>query len=147
MLNEAEIHSRYEVKLEKYNKLINIEARVAKRMVRQLYLPSIASYAAEVAENVWKVKSVYEGADLSPQETILRKLSDGVKAINDLLVELDETHHATRAISDQQQCANDNAYKVVPLMERLRAEIDNLEIVVSAEHWPVPSYNDILFYA
>ena len=147
VLNEAEIHSRYEVKLEKYNKLINIEARVAKRMVRQLYLPSIASYAAEVAENVWKVKSVYEGADLSPQETILRKLSDGVKAINDLLVELDETHHATRAIPDQQQCANDNAYKVVPLMERLRAEIDNLEIVVSAEHWPVPSYNDILFYA
>ena len=147
VLNEAEIRSRYEVKLEKYNKLINIEARVAKRMVRQLYLPSIASYAAEVADNVCKVRSVYADADLSPQETILRKLSDGVKAINDLLVELDETHHATRAIPDQQQCANDNAYKVVPLMERLRAEIDNLEIVVSAEHWPVPSYNDILFYA
>ena len=147
VLNEPEIRSRYEVKLEKYNKLINIEARVMKRMVRQLYLPAIASYAAEVAENLWKVRSVLEGSDLSPQEEILRKLSAGVKAIDDLLKELDETHHAVRAIPDQQECANQNAGKVVPLMERLRAEVDNLEIVVSAKHWPVPSYNDILFYA
>ena len=147
VLSESEIHSRYEVKLEKYNKLINIEARVMKRMVRQQYLPAIASFAAEVAENMWKVKSVLGDADLSPQENILRKLSNGIKAIDDLLVELDETHHTVRAIPDQQQCANENAYKVVPLMERLRAEVDALEILVSAKHWPVPSYNDILFYA
>ena len=146
VLNEAEIHSRYEVKLEKYNKLINIEARVMKRMVRQQYLPAIASFAAEVADNITKSKAVLPDADYSPQETILRKLVMGIKSIDDLLQELDETHHATRAIKDQQQCANDNAYKVVPLMERLRAEVDSLEIVVSADHWPVPSYNDILFY-
>ncbi|MBO4351990.1 MAG: glutamine synthetase type III, partial [Eggerthellaceae bacterium] len=147
VLNESEIRSRYEVKLEKYNKLINIEARVMKRMVRQLYLPAIADYAAEIAENMRKVKSVYENADLSPQETILCKLSDGIKVINDLLVELDETHHAVRALEDQQECATRNAYEVVPLMQRLRAEVDNLEIIVSAKHWPVPSYNEILFYA
>jgi len=52
-----------------------------------------------------------------------------------------------RAIADQQECANENASKVVPLMEAMRAEVDALEIVVSATHWPVPSYNDILFYA
>jgi len=146
VLNESEIRSRYEVKLEKYNKLINIEARVAKRMVRQLYLPAIASFAAEVAENMCKVKSVLPDADLSPQEGILRKLTEGLKAINDLLVELDETHHTVRAIPDQQKCADRNAYEVVPLMERLRQEVDALEIVVSAKHWPVPSYNEILFY-
>ena len=147
VLNETEIRSRYEVKLEKYNKLINIEARVMKRMVRQLYLPAIADFAAEVAENLWKVKSVLPDSDLSPQEGMLRKLTDGIKAINDLLVELDETHHATRVIPDQQECANKNAYAVVPLMNRLREEVDNLEIVVGAKHWPVPSYNEILFYA
>ncbi|MBQ6391066.1 MAG: glutamine synthetase III [Eggerthellaceae bacterium] len=146
VLNENEIRSRYEVKLEKYNKLINIEARVMKRMVRLLYLPAIASYAAEVAENLWKVKAVLPESDLTPQETILRKLTEGVKAINGLLVELDETHHEVRAIPDQQECANQNANRVVPIMEKLRAEVDNLEIVVSAKHWPVPSYNEILFY-
>ncbi|MBQ9043138.1 MAG: glutamine synthetase III [Eggerthellaceae bacterium] len=147
ILNETEVRSRYEVKLEKYNKLINIEARTCKRMVRQLYLPAIADYAAEVAENIWKVKSVLEGADLSPQENILAKLNAGIKAIDDLLIELDETHHRVRAIPDQQECANENASKVVPLMEALRAEVDALEIVVGANHWPVPSYNAILFYA
>ena len=147
ILTEAEVRSRYEVKLEKYNKLINIEARTCKRMVRQLYLPAIADYAAEVAENLWKVKSVLGDADLSPQETILRKLTEGIKSINDLLTDLDETHHRVRAIEDQQECANENAAKVVPLMNSLREVIDELEIVVSAEFWPVPSYNDILFYA
>ena len=146
ILTEAEVRSRYEVKLEKYNKLINIEARTCKRMVRQLFLPAIADYAAEVAENIWKVKSVQEDADLSPQENILRKLHRGIKAIDDLLIELDETHHRVRAIPDQQECANKNASEVVPLMDKLRAEIDALEIVVGADHWPVPSYNDILFY-
>ena len=147
VLSESEIRSRYEVKLEKYNKLINIEARVMKRMVRQQYLPAIADFAAEVAENLWKVKAVLPDADLSPQEGILRKLTEGLKKIDDLLIELDETHHATRAIVDQQECADQNANVVVPLMERLRAEVDALEIVVSVDHWPVPSYNDILFYA
>jgi glutamine synthetase len=134
------------VKLEKYNKLINIEARTCKRMVRQLYLPAIADYAAEVADNIGKVKAVAKDADLSPQENILRKLNEGIKAIDDLLIELDETHHRVRVIADQQECANENASKVVPLMDKLRAEIDALEIVVGADHWPVPSYNDILFY-
>ena len=147
ILTETEVRSRYEVKLEKYNKLINIEARTMKRMVRQLYLPAIADYAAEVAENVWKVSQVSTWADLSPQRDILDKLTAGIKAIDDLLRELDEKHHATRAIADQQECANRNAYEVIPLMDRLRAEIDALEIIVSADHWPVPSYNDILFYA
>ena len=147
ILTEAEVRSRYEVKLEKYNKLINIEARTCKRMVRQLYLPAIADYAAEVAANIGKVHGVSPDADLSPQEHILDKLNRGVKAIDDLLIQLDETHHRVRAIPDQQECANENASKVVPLMNAMRAEVDALEIVVSANHWPVPSYNDILFYA
>ena len=147
ILDEAEVRSRYEVKLEKYNKLINIEARTCKRMVRQQYLPAIADYAAEVAENLWKVQEVMPDADLSPQRTILGKLTRGIKAIDDLLVQLDETHHRVRAIPDQQECANQNASLVVPLMEKLRAEVDALEIVVSADHWPVPSYNDLLFYS
>ena len=147
ILTETEVRSRYEVRLEKYNKLINIEARVCKRMVRQQYLPAIVNYASEVADNIAKVKGVLPQASVSAQERILRQLNDGLQAIDDLLAKLDETHHRVRAISDQQECANLNAREVIPLMDALRAEVDALEIVVSAAHWPVPSYNDILFYA
>ncbi len=146
ILKETEIRSRYEVKLEKYNKLINIEARTMKRMVRQLYLPAISKYAAEIARNISQIESVASG-DLSEHRAVLDKLVAGMHRIAELLEKLDETHHRVRAIKDQQECANKNAYEVIPLMDALRAEVDNLEIVVSAEYWPVPSYNDLLFYA
>jgi len=147
ILTEAEMRSRYEVKLEKYNKLINIEARVCKRMLRQQYLPAIADYASEVADNIAKVEAVIPSMDLAPQLRILERLMNGLNTIDALLVQLDELHHQVRAIPDQQECANRNAKEIIPLMETVRAEVDSLEILVSAKHWPVPSYNEMLFYA
>ena len=81
---------------------------------------------------------------------IRTKNIDLMNKISDFIGNYYRNEHVSptvRAIADQQECAHRNAYEVVPLMERLRAEIDALEIVVSAKHWPVPSYNDILFYA
>ena len=147
ILTESEVQSRYEVKLEKYNKLINIEARVCKRMVRQQYLPAIASYAAEVADNMEKVQRVAPHIDTEPQLCMLERLMDGMRDIDALLDRLDEAHHRVRAIPDQQECADGNATEVIPLMDAIREVIDALEIYMSAEHWPVPSYNDMLFYA
>ena len=147
ILTEAEMRSRYEVKLEKYNKLINIEARVCKRMLRQQYLPAIADYASEVADNIAKVEAIIPSMDLLPQQRILERLMNGLNTIDSLLIQLDELHHQVRAIPDQQECANRNAKEIIPLMETVRAEVDSLEILVSAKHWPVPSYNEILFYA
>ena len=147
ILSENEVRSRYEVKLEKYNKLINIEARTMKRMVRQQYLPAISAYAAKVAENIQRISAVDAAADLQPHRAILDKLVKGMRRIDDLLVALDEAHHRVRAIADQQECADRNAAEVIPLMDALRAEVDALEIVVAREYWPVPSYNDLLFYA
>ena len=106
ILTETELRSRYEVKLEQYNKLINIEARTCKRMVRRKYLPAIADYAAEVASNINAVRTALPDADLAPQETILKKLNDAIKEIDRLLIELDETHHTVRALEDQQECAH-----------------------------------------
>ena len=147
ILTEAEMRSRYEVKLEKYNKLINIEARVCKRMLRQQYLPAIADYASEVADNIAKVEAIIPSMDLVPQQRILERLMNGLNTIDALLIQLDEAHHRVRAIPDQQECANHNASEIIPLMEAVRAEVDALEILVSAKHWPVPSYNEMLFYA
>ena len=70
-----------------------------------------------------------------------------MRRIHDLLTQLDEAHHRVRAIADQQECADRNATEVIPLMDALRAEVDALEIVVARKYWPVPSYNDLLFYA
>ena len=146
VLSEVEVRSRYEVKLEKYNKLLNIEARTMKRMVRRFFLPAINSFAADVAKDIAQVKAALPSADQSFQERKLQTVVDGTKRVEEALDALNTAHLANVEIADQQERANDNAHHVLPLMDELRAAIDAMEIVVDDNHWPVPTYNEILFY-
>ena len=146
VLSEAEVRSRYEVKLEKYNKLLNIEARTMKRMVRRAYLPAINDYAAEVARGITAVRAAAADAEVGQQEALLHKLLAGVKEIDAQLQALDAAHHAALGLPDQQQRANKYAHEIVPIMEKLRAAVDEMEVVSDRDHWPVPTYNDMLFY-
>ena len=146
VLSEVEVRSRYEVKLEKYNKLLNIEARTMKRMVRRFYLPAINSFAADVAKDIAQVKAALPSADQTFQEKKLQTVVDGTKRVEEALDALNTAHLANVEIADQQERANDNAHHVIPLMDELRAAIDSMEIVVDDNHWPVPTYNEILFY-
>ena len=146
VLSEVEVRSRYEVKLEKYNKLLNIEARTMKRMVRRFYLPAINSFAADVAKDIAQVKAALPSADQTFQEKKLQTVVDGTKRVEEALDALNTAHLANVEIADQQERANDNAHHVIPLMDELRAAIDAMEIVVDDNHWPVPTYNEILFY-
>ena len=146
VLSEVEVRSRYEVKLEKYNKLLNIEARTMKRMVRRFFLPAINSFAADVARDIAQVKAALPSADQTFQEKKLQTVVDGTKRVEEALDALNTAHHANVEIADQQERANDNAHHVIPLMDELRAAVDAMEIVVDDNHWPVPTYNEILFY-
>ena len=146
VLSEVEVRSRYEVKLEKYNKLLNIEARTMKRMVRRFFLPAINSFAADVARDIAQVKAALPSADQTFQEKKLQTVVDGTKRVEEALDAHNTAHLANVEIADQQERANDNAHHVIPLMDELRAAIDAMEIVVDDNHWPVPTYNEILFY-
>ncbi len=147
VLTETEVRSRYEVKLEKYNKIMNIECRVMKRLVRRDYLPAINRYAAKLANGIAAIRGVLPDGDTSFMEDKLRKLVAGAAEINRQLEKLNDLHHASREIADQQERANMNAHEIVPVMNALREAVDSLEIIVEREAWPVPTYNEILFYA
>ena len=71
----------------------------------------------------------------------------GAAEIYRLLEKLNDLHHSSREIADQQERANMNAHEIVPVMDALREAVDSLEIIVEREAWPVPTYNEILFYA
>lgn len=146
VLSEPEVRSRYEVKLDKYNKLLNIEARVMIRMARRTYLPAISDYMADVASNITTIKAASCGADLSHAESLLEQLIAGANRAAVALDHLVELHDATEEISDPQEQANQYANVVLPAMEALRAEIDALECITERSYWPVPTYNDMLFY-
>ena len=147
VLTETEVRSRYEVKLEKYNKIMNIEIRAMKRLVRRDYLPAINRYAAKLANGITAIRGVLPDGDTSFMEDKLRKLVSGAAEINVQLEKLHGLHRASLEIEDQQERANMNAHEIVPVMDALRAAVDAMEIIVEREAWPVPTYNEILFYA
>ena len=117
-----------------------------KRMVRRAYLPALNDYAAEVAGNITAIKAACASADVSPQNALLQKLLAGIKEIDTQLNRLDEAHHAAIEIEDQQERANEYAHNVISVMDALRAAVDAMEIITDRDHWPVPTYNDMLFY-
>ena len=144
VLAEAEVRSRYEIKLEKYTKLLNIEARVMERMSRRTYLPAITRFARETAEAASALAAI--GADNETSVALAQQLAEGLKAASQATQDLLDIHAQAENILIPQAKANFYADNVVPAMEKLREEIDALEIITSRDVWPVPSYNNMLFY-
>ena len=144
VLDEAEVRSRYEIKLEKYTKLLNIEARVMERMARRTYLPAITRFARETAETASALKAI----DVENETSVIlaAQLGSGLKKATAATQELLAIHAQAEAIRIPQAKANFYAANVVPAMENLRKEIDALEIITSRDVWPLPSYNNMLFY-
>ena len=146
VMSEPEVCSRYEVKLEKYNKLVNIEARVMQRMAHRTYLPAINAFARETAEGLQAFKAASPSGKVRQQQTLLDALLEGIDRIDLALSAMEERMDEACAIEDQQERANHNAHVLLPAMERLRAEVDAVEGIVGRDRWPVPSYNNMLFY-
>lgn len=146
VLSPVEARSRYEVKLEKYNKLMNIEANTMEVMARRTYLPVISAYATKIAKGITTVTAAMPDAPMSHEHQELKTLTEGVNAIYDGLDALRDAHVAAEAIADSQEQANAYAHKVRPAMDALRAAVDAMEPIVASDYWPVPTYDDMLFY-
>lgn len=146
VLSPVEARSRYEVKLEKYNKLMNIEANTMEVMARRTYLPVISAYATKIAKGITTVTAAMPNAPMSHEHRELKTLTEGVNAIYDGLDALRDAHVAAEAIADSQEQANAYAHKVRPAMDALRAAVDAMEPIVASDYWPVPTYDDMLFY-
>lgn len=146
VLSLVEARSRYEVKLEKYNKLMNIEANTMEVMARRTYLPVISAYATKIAKGITTVTAAMPDAPMSHEHRELKTLTEGVNAIYDGLDALRDAHVAAEAIADSQEQANAYAHKVRPAMDALRAAVDAMEPIVASDYWPVPTYDDMLFY-
>ena len=145
VLTKAEAQCRYDCKLEKYNKLMNIEATTMVREARRTYRPVITAYATKVAKGLETIRAAGAEAAMQCEQNTLNKLCNGITTINDSIKALDAVHQKAEALDGQEQ-ANVYAHEVVPAMDALRAAVDAMEEIVAADYWPVPTYDDILFY-
>ena len=116
------------------------------REARRTYRPVISAYATKVAKGLETVKGVGIESAMQCELNTLNKLCNGITTINDSIKALDAVHQKAEAIDDLQEEANCYAHEVVPAMATLRTAVDAMEELVAADYWPVPTYDDILFY-
>jgi glutamine synthetase len=142
VLNERELHARYEVALEQYNKTVNIEAQLMVLMANRYLLPAAYRFQGELAQTLSAVKAA--GAGARQTRAIFDEVTtliDDAKVRVDRLQELLE-HEGTGEAEKHAKYFRD---KVIPAMNALRESGDALEGLVPQDLWPLPTYREMLF--
>ncbi|MDR2105858.1 MAG: glutamine synthetase type III, partial [Coriobacteriales bacterium] len=145
VLSKVEVESRYEVKLEHYSKKVNIEGLTTARLARRQYLPAIIEFSTTVA-NAIEAKEDAGVPATRAEKDVLIKLNTCIDAIYDGVIALEKEIEAASQTADSLANARAFCDKVLPAMDVVRAAVDEAELLVGDDYWPVPTYNEMLFY-
>ncbi len=143
--SEKELRARYEIKLEKYVKALNIEARAMIQMAKRQILPAVIKYAGDLAEAAHKVSNA--GFDILPQNELLTEVTKTLRSFTEHLKILEEKSAKSASpevdkIFEQATFCRD---ELKIHMENLRRDADYLETICDKEYWPIPTYSKLLF--
>ncbi len=143
IFTRVELESHEEIIYETYAKTINIEALTMIDMASKKYIPAVIKYTKSLADTVIAVKEA--GADASVQAQLLSEVSTKLGAAKEALVKL----KAVTAQASSMENARESAFfyrdTVKDAMDALRSPIDELEMIVDKEIWPVPTYGELTF--
>ena len=146
VLTKVEMESRYEVEMEHYAKIINIEALTMLEMARKQLLPAVNSYMSELANTAASKLAVSESISVRSETKTLTKLSDDADAMSDAIDTLQQVVDAAEALTSESEKAVAFHDTVIPAMDALRAAADAAETICGEDYWPLPSYSKMLYY-
>ena len=146
VLTKVEMHSRYEVEMEHYSKIINIEALTMLEMARKQLLPAINAYMSEVANTAASKLAVSEAISVRSETKTLTRLSTDADAMSDAIDALQAAVDTAEAMTDESAKAVSFHDDVLPKMDALRAATDDAETICGEDYWPLPSYSKMLYY-
>ena len=146
VLTKVEMESRYEVEMEHYSKIINIEALTMLEMARKQLLPAVNAYMSEVANTAASKLAVSESLSVRSETKALTRLSADADAMSDAVDELQAAVDAAKTLSDESAKAVAFHDDVLPKMDALRAAADDAETICGEDYWPLPSYSKMLYY-
>ena len=142
---KAELEARAEIMYETYAKVIKIEANTMTHMAGKHYIPAAIHYTTRLGQSIAAVSGAGLDAELSVQKSLLVKCSKllseadaALESLKGLLAEVD-------VLEDMKEMAWAYHEKVVPAMAALRQPVDELELLVDKDIWPVPTYGDLMF--
>ena len=146
VLTKVEMYSRYEVELEHYSKIINIEALTMLEMARKQLLPAVNAYMSEVANTAASKLAVSESISVRSETKTLGRLSADADAMSDAIDTLQDAVDAAKSLPSESEKAVAFHDNVLPAMDTLRAAADDAETLCGEDYWPLPSYSKMLYY-
>ena len=149
VMTRSELEARNEVKWETYTKKIQIEARVMGDLAMNHIIPVVTHYQSRLAKNVSSMINIFgkeEGERITKRNIkILKEIAERIQTIETGVDELIEARKAANKIDSQREKAIAYHDDIVPQMEKIRYQIDKLELIVSDEMWTLPKYRELLF--
>ena len=146
IFTESEIHSRYEILLENYNKSIHIEAKTMIDMVQKQFLPTLMEYIDKTVTTASKKKAFAEGISVNAETALLEKLSGQYDAIYDGVAKLIADTDTAEAMADELEKAKYYQGTILTDMAELRAVADEAEALIPDDMLPYPDDAKLLFY-
>ena len=144
VFTKTELESRTEVKYETYAKEINVEARAMIDIAAKQIIPAVIKYAKHLADAIISIQTI-PGMDVSVETELLKETTKLLRESQTALKILQEKTEAASLIENNERQARYYHDEVNTAMEALRKPIDQLEMIVDKEMWPMPSYGDLMF--
>ena len=143
VFTKTELESRVEIQYESYAKLVNIEARAMIDIASKQIIPAVIKYTKSLADTVNAVTAA--GVEASVQIELLAETSALLSDTKVALAKLIDVAAAAAEKAEGEEQARYFHDVVMPAMKALRAPVDQLEMIVDKEMWPMPSYGDLIF--
>ncbi|MDA9335024.1 glutamine synthetase III [Flavobacteriaceae bacterium] len=148
VMNKVEIEARYDVEIEAYVHIIQIEGRTLGDIARNHVIPTAVKYQNILIENVKGLKVIY-GDDFktyaSEQLVLIADISKRIEAINSGVTTMTNERKKANTISNTTKKATVYCNKVKPLFDDIRYHCDKLELLIDDELWPLAKYRELLF--
>ncbi|PJJ08974.1 glutamine synthetase [Flavobacterium sp. 1] len=147
IMNQVELHARYEIELEEYTKKIQIEGRVLGDISKNHVIPTAIRYQNTLIENVKGLKDIFgsEFESIAKEQIILiKEISGHIEGINSKVEEMTEERKKANTLTDAQAMAEMYCNNVKPYFEIIRNHCDKLELLVDNELWTLTKYRELL---
>ena len=145
VFTKEEMESRYEILMENYCKVINIEALTMIEMVKKEILPAVSAFSKELSDALLAKKNIAEDISCQYEDSLIHKLSAMLSCAYDKVSLLEKDTVDAKDMTDITEMGHYYREKVFADMAELRIVIDELETITAKTYWPYPSYGHLLF--
>lgn len=145
VMTRAELEARYTINLERYQKIIQIEARILGDLVLNHIIPTALNYQTQLLNNIEKLQKVTSGIVMNSQMTTIEEIAERVDLIHSKVNELVSKRRAVNEIPQIEKKAKAYCDSILPFFDEIRYEVDKLEKIVDDKLWPLPKYRELLF--